>query len=869
MQYEDVTAEQSPPWDESERLEALVQSGILDTEPEQAFEDVVLLAKTICDVPIALVSLVDAERQWFKARIGVDVRETPITTSVCAIAIRGAGLFEVRDLSIDPRTADMALVCGDPGIRFYAGMPLVTGGGMPLGSLCVIDVVPRPEGLTGPQRDALAALARRTIAQIELGALFRQREIALSASQGIGTWDWDVQRDRVVADERFASIYGVDPAVAINGAPIAEFFGRVHPDDLERLKREIDAVLRSGEPFSSEYRLVRADGSPQWLIAQGRPMLDGDGRPVRFPGISFDITDRKSVEARAAALLELSDRIRDAKEPGDIAGVACEIIGKTMGVSRVGYGTIDRAAELVRMERDWNAPGIQSLPDVMEFRDYGSYIDQLKKGETVTIADVHDDARTRDTAEMLIGVAAHSFINMPLTEQGGFVALLYLNNAVPRHWRPEEVAFVREVAERVRSATERRRVEQELAALTASLEAQVEARTHDMMRMEEQLRHSQKMEAVGQLTGGLAHDFNNMLTGISGALEMIQIRVKQGRTGELDRYAVAAQGAAARAAALTHRLLAFSRRQTLDPRPTDINRLVVGMEEIVRRTIGPQITLEVVGAVGLWPAIVDQNQLESALLNLCINARDAMPDGGRLTIETANKWLDERAARERDLPPGQYLSLCVTDTGTGMSIETQARAFDPFFTTKPLGEGTGLGLSMIYGFVRQSGGQVRIYSEIGQGTTMCLYFPRHYGTADREDERRSVGDLPRADAGHTVLIVDDEPTIRMLVTEVLEELGCIALEAGDGPEALTMLQGHPEIDLLITDVGLPGTMNGRQVADAARAQRPELKVLFITGYAENAVIGNAQLEPGMEVLTKPFAMELLAARTRAMLDGER
>jgi PAS domain S-box-containing protein len=386
-----------------------------------------------------------------------------------------------------------------------------------------------------------------------------------------------------------------------------------------------------------------------------------------------------------------------------------------------------------------------------------------------------------------------------------------------------------------------------------------------LARTEEALRQSQKMEAVGQLTGGLAHDFNNLLTGISGSLELLQTRMSQGRLTDLDRYINAAQGASKRAAALTHRLLAFSRRQTLDPKPTDVNALVHGMEELIRRTVGPAIHIEVVGAAGLWPALVDPPQLENALLNLCINARDAMPDGGRITIETANKWLDERAAKERDLPPGQYLSLCVTDTGTGMTPDVIARAFDPFFTTKPTGQGTGLGLSMIYGFARQSGGQVRIYSEVGEGTTMCFYLPRYYGEAEGTETMPDLAGAPRAEQGETVLIVDDEPTVRMLVTEVLEDLGYTAIEATDGPSGLKVLQSDVRIDLLVTDVGLPGGMNGRQMADAARVSRPELKILFITGYAENAAVGNGHLEPGMQVLTKPFVMEVLATRIKDLI----
>jgi PAS domain S-box-containing protein len=386
----------------------------------------------------------------------------------------------------------------------------------------------------------------------------------------------------------------------------------------------------------------------------------------------------------------------------------------------------------------------------------------------------------------------------------------------------------------------------------------------DLEHAQEALRQAQKMEAVGQLTGGIAHDFNNLLAGISGSLEVIAKRVSNNQLDNVFAFIEAAQASTKRAATLTQRLLAFSRRQTLDPKPTDINRLVAGMEELIRRSVGPTIAVEVVGAAGLWLTKIDAPQLESALLNLAINARDAMPDGGRLTIETANKWLDDRAARGREVPPGQYLSLCVTDTGTGMSAEMIDRIFEPFFTTKPLGQGTGLGLSMVHGFVRQSGGQVRVYSEPGKGTTMCLYFPRYFGTLDQSDDREPTATAPGG-SGETVLVVDDEPTVRMLILEVLAEAGYGSLEAEDGPAALKLLRGDHRIDLLITDVGLPGGMNGRQVADVARIDRPGLKVLFVTGFAENAVVGNGHLDPGMEIITKPFAMSDLAAKIREML----
>ncbi|KQU62131.1 histidine kinase [Sphingomonas sp. Leaf339] len=819
-------------------------------------------------------------------------------------------------------------------------------------------------------------------------------QYALSAGKGIGTWDWDVPADLVRADSRFATLYGVDSAVAARGAPLASFFAGIHPSDRPATQDKIAIALASGDTFTAEYRLVQPDGSVRWVAAQGRCRMDDEGRPLRFPGVSFDITDQKMAAIRQAALLELSDRIADLSDVGDIAYVASEILGRTLDVSRAGYGVIDQIAETITIERDWNAPGVQSISGTLKFRDHGSYIDDLKAGRTVAIADVEGDARTVDTADVLRAIDAASFVNMPLLEQGQFVALVFVNNGRPRPYGDYDIALMREFAVRVRAATERVRAEQarreseeefrvftqavpnqiwaartdgafywfndqayvytsaptgslvgldawravihpedlssaeaswaaarlagtvyenefrmrradgtyrwfvargepvrsdngelirwigsntdvddyrcaaaDLEALNATLEEQVSARTAELMRTEEALRQSQKMEAVGQLTGGIAHDFNNLLTGISGSLELLGVRIAQGRYADVERYSLAAQGAAKRAAALTHRLLAFSRRQTLDPKPTDINRLVAGMEDLVRRTVGPAIEVEVVGAGGLWSTLVDPHQLENALLNLCINARDAMPDGGRLTIETGNRWLDDRGARDRDLAAGQYVSLCVSDTGTGMTPDVIAKAFDPFFTTKPLGVGTGLGLSMIYGFARQSGGQVRIYSEPGDGSLICIYLPRHFGVADEGEVQPDLADAPRARAGETVLVVDDEPTVRMLVIEVLEELGYAAIEAADGAAGLKILQSDRRIDLLVTDVGLPGGMNGRQMADAARVGRPKLKILFITGYAENAVIGNGLLDTGMHIMTKPFAMEALAGRIKELIEG--
>ncbi|WBV42785.1 PAS domain S-box protein [Pseudoroseomonas cervicalis] len=410
-----------------------------------------------------------------------------------------------------------------------------------------------------------------------------------------------------------------------------------------------------------------------------------------------------------------------------------------------------------------------------------------------------------------------------------------------------------------------KQAEAALRDLTATLEQRVAEAVAERVRAEEALRQVQKMEAVGQLSGGLAHDFNNLLTGIMGSLELLQLRLAQGRVAEAGRYIEAAHGAARRAASLTQRLLAFARRQTLDPRPTDVTRLVAGMEELIRRTVGPAVEILVQGDARAWPVLVDANQLENALLNLCINARDAMPGGGRIVIGTENRALAEAEARAIDLAPGRYLVLGVTDTGTGMTPEVAARAFDPFFTTKPLGEGTGLGLSMIYGFVRQSGGQVRIRTAPGEGSTFQLYLPRHDGGAEEPEAPPPARPASPAGEARLVLVVDDEPAVRMLMVDVLQALGHATVEAADGVSALRLLQSGLAPELMVTDVGLPGGMNGRQLAEAARAQRAALPVLFVTGYAEHAVIGNGPLEPGMQLLTKPFAMEALAEKVQAML----
>ena len=593
---------------------------------------------------------------------------------------------------------------------------------------------------------------------------------------------------------------------------IGQHFSRFYTDEdraADIPKQALRTAVETGR-FNAEGWRVRNDGSHFWAMVVIDPIYD-DGKLVGFAKITRDMTEQRTAQLAA---LESERRFRLLVE-----------------------GVTDYAIYMLSPEghvTNWNA-GAERIKGYTQAEILGQHFSQFYMPEDV---EAGAPAKTLDEARREGRYQAEGWRRR---KDGSRFWASVVVDAI--YDKGQLIGF----AKITRDLTERREAQMQLE----------ESR--------EQLFQSQKMEAIGHLTGGLAHDFNNLLTGIVGCLDLLRTRVAQGRIGELERYITAAQGAASRAGALTHRLLAFARRQTLDPKPTNANKLVADMEELVRRTVGPEIQLETVLAIGLWPTLCDSNQLENAILNLCINARDAMPDGGRLTIETANMWLDDRAARERDMQPGQYVAISVSDTGTGMSPEVMARAFDPFFTTKPIGQGTGLGLSMIYGFARQSGGQVRIYSEVGEGTTVRIYLPRHRGAADEEQVQASLVEAPRAEAGETVLVVDDEPSVRMLVTEVLEELGYAAIEAADGVSGLKVLESDVRIDLLITDVGLPGGVNGRQMADAARRTRPELRVLFITGYAENAAVGNGHLEPGMHVLTKPFAMETLASRISAII----
>jgi len=653
-------------------------------------------------------------------------------------------------------------------------------------------------------------------------------QLALGGSHSIGIWDWNVGTNVVTADARFARLYGVQPDEAQRGAPIERFFGNIDPADRTSLEGAIARALATGEPFAEEYRLRDAEGEMRWVAAEGRAILDENGNAVRFPGIVFDISERKAAER---ALRDSEARYRTLFDTMDEGFCIIEFLDGT-------DGPLSDYVHVAANPAYGRHAGIENV--------VGQKVREMVPAEAEGWVELYRDV-------LLTGKPLRFERNLEATGR-------YLELSAFRIEPIEQ----RQVAVLFQDITARKRAEAALRDLNDTLEQRVGERTAELMQAEEQLRQAQKMEAVGQLTGGIAHDFNNMLAVVIGGLNLMKRRLEKGET-DIGRYIDAAMEGAERAAALTQRLLAFSRQQPLSPEPIDANRLISGMTEMLTRTLGEQVRIETVLGAGLWRAFADPIQVESSVLNLCVNARDAMPGGGRLTIETANAYVDDGYAAEFDMTTGQYVLIAVTDTGEGMTEEVKKRAFDPFFTTKGVGKGTGLGLSQVFGFVRQSGGHVRIYSETGHGTTVKIYLPRHYGEENGEVRAARPSVSLSGYASEVVLVVEDEERVRNYSAEALRELGYTVLVAANANDALRMIAAGDTVTLLFTDVVMP-EMTGRQLADQALALRPDLKVLYTTGYTRNAVVHNGVLDPGTNFLPKPFSIEQLAAKLRDVLD---
>jgi signal transduction histidine kinase/DNA-binding response OmpR family regulator len=732
--------------------------------------------------------------------------------------------------------------------------------------------------------------ANRAVFHSEQRSLISQERLALALSTGrVAVFEWEVGSERFAIQGPLVEGFGIDQQDAEQGLPVVAFLEAVHPEDRGRVAEEVARCVETGAPYQSECRLQGAGGE-RVVIARGRVETAPDGRK-QMAGVFIDVTEERAVqlalEERARALQVLNRAAVSISGNLDLdqlvqiildAGV--EVTGAQFGAFF--YNLVDEAGERYTLYKLSGSPR-EAFSKLPMPRNTPVFAPTFKGSGVVRSANIREDPRYEQLGlhhgqpEGRLPVV--SYLAAPVRSRSGEV----LGGIFFGHEREgvfdalsedRVVALASQAAVAMDNASlfnaaqaelaQRREAEAALQVLNLSLEERVASEVQQRVRVEEALRQAQKMEAVGQLTGGVAHDFNNLLTVIIGGLDTI-LRADAAQDPRIQRAADMALQGAQRAANLTTRLLAFSRRQPLQPTPLDLNHLVRDMSDLLHRSLGEQVELEGVLSPQLWTAEADQNQLESAILNLAVNARDAMPGGGKLTIETANTVLDESYTLvDAEVIPGEYVMLSISDTGSGMPRQVMDRAFEPFFTTKTVGRGTGLGLSMVYGFVKQSGGHVTISSQEKRGTTVRLYFPR-YGGGAQESQARDRAAAPQGAAGEVVLLVEDNDDVRAYSAGVLAELGYSVVEARDAESALAILAGDTRMDLLFTDVILPGR-SGRVLADEAAKLRPELKVLFTTGYSRDAIVHQGRLDAGVQLISKPFTFEELAGRIRDVLD---
>jgi PAS domain S-box-containing protein len=916
--------------DERTRLDALRSYEILDTLPEPEYDDLPRLAAQICDTPMAIFTLVDEARQWFKASAGLSIRETERCHSFCSHAIEGDDPFIVEDARKDPRFSSNPYVTGDPGIRFYAGVPLKSSMGPKLGTIAVLDRIPRQ--LTKRQLTALQTLARHAMTLLEL-RLERNRHrltsARLDAAQKVGQvgfWEHDVDADRLTWTDQVYEIFGVDRnSFATTFEAFRDF---VPPEDLAALTAQHHRALADGSAMDLQHRLVRPDGRIRHVRARAQLYRRAPGASPVLVGTVQDVTS----EHEAESALRLSEgRFRGIIGSAAVGIVACNVNGRIQSANEVfcrmlGYTEFELTAlDKISLVHPDDRARYQNAMDRLMAGDIESSIMEMRCvrkngvvlwsrvsvsaqsdpagkpiGMIVIAEDVTEQRQVEGQLRLLESAIARTNDLVIITEanltDGESPKIVYVNDAFERRtqFSREEILgktprmlqgvnTSRSELNRIRLSLER--MEPVRAQLTNyqkdgkeySIELEIapvfdrngrcthfvaiERDITERLALEAQLRQSQRLESVGQLTGGVAHDFNNLLTVVLGNADLLYDELDENDARR--PLAEMIVGAAQKGAELTQRLLAFSRRQALDPKIVDINQLLHGMQGLLQRTLGEHIEIAVVAAENLARASVDPGQLESSVLNLCLNARDAMPAGGRLTIETANMVLDLKyAAVHSEVRAGRYVMLAVSDTGVGISAQDLPRVFEPFFTTKETGKGTGLGLAMVYGFIKQSGGHVSIYSEPGQGTSVKMYLP----STDAEQEPSSQPVEAELTGGsERILLVEDDPMVRSFARKELVSLGYRVVEAANALTALDLLRGSEVFDLLFTDVVMPGGMSGKQLADEALKVRPALKVLYTSGYTENAIVHHGRLDPGVTLLPKPYRRKELADKVRNTL----
>ncbi len=691
----------------------------------------------------------------------------------------------------------------------------------------VLDESGRPAGVLA----VVVETTERILAQRALAKSEERLSYALNAAGMVGTFDWHIQTDTFYSDARFAAMFSVAPDKGETGTSLAEYLDGIHPDDRERIGDAINHTIATGEKYVQEYRLLQKDGTILWIDARGECLYDDDGKPWRFPGTVVDITERKRIEEQLAEASRRLDAI--------------------LNNTKMAVFMMDDRQQCVYMNK--------------AAEDLTGYT--LAETQGRPLHDVVHHTRPNGTPYPLCECPIDRALPENNQEQGEEVFVHKDGSFYPVAFTASPIRD--ETGRPIGTVIEARNIEQELRAraaleaFNATLEQRVTDAIAEREKVETLLRQSQKMEALGQLTGGVAHDFNNLLQVISGNLQLLAKDIAGNERAEA-RVQNALAGVS-RGSKLASQLLAFGRRQPLEPKVVNVGRFIKGMDEMLRRALGEEIEVETVISGGLWNTQIDPGQIENAILNLAINARDAMDGQGRLTIEAGNALLDDRYALQHDVTAGQYVMLAVTDTGSGIPPEILDRVFDPFFSTKPEGKGTGLGLSMVYGFVKQSGGHIKIYSEVGQGTTVKIYLPRVH---EQEDVLTDLRTAPVRGGSETILVVEDDDEVRETAVALLSDLGYRVLKARDATSALSVIESGLEIDLLFTDVVMPGPLRSPELARKAKARLPHIAVLFTSGYTENAIVHGGRLDPGVELLAKPYSREDLARKIRHVLANQ-